>query len=53
MKQMSLFDDVKFPIVKNEWHLFVDGAARNNPGPAGAGIYVMKNGAPVIKQGFF
>lgn len=35
------------------WHLYVDGASRNNPGPAGAGIYVTKAGDPVIKQGFF
>jgi ribonuclease HI len=54
MKQMSLFDtNEKTLIAKAEWHLFVDGAARNNPGPAGAGIYVIKNGEPVLKQGFF
>lgn len=35
------------------WHLFIDGASRNNPGPAGAGVYLMKNDHPVIKQGFY
>lgn len=49
---MSLFDE-KPLIEKIEWHLFVDGAARNNPGPAGAGIYIIKNGEPILKQGFF
>ena len=33
-------------------HIFVDGAARNNPGPAGAGIYVTFNDKPVIEKGF-
>ena len=56
MKQMSLFEQQEPPKVVatiSEWHLFVDGAARNNPGPAGAGIYIIKNGEPAVKQGFF
>ena len=56
MKQLSLFDTV-IPENDNKksihWQLFVDGAARNNPGPAGAGIYVIKEEKPFIKQGFF
>ena len=40
--------------MKNKvWELYVDGAARNNPGPAGAGIYLLCEGKPVEKQGFF
>jgi ribonuclease HI len=35
------------------WILYVDGAARNNPGPAGAGIYVLKNGEPYLKRGYY
>ena len=27
--------------------LFVDGASRNNPGQAGVGIYILKDGEPV------
>lgn len=51
---MTLFETEQKPVnLAIEWHLFVDGAARNNPGPAGAGIYVTKGGEPVIKQGFF
>lgn len=64
MKQLSFFEDAspnsgqnsgeqKNVQVAAEWHLFVDGAARNNPGPAGAGVYVTKNGKPVIKEGFY
>jgi ribonuclease HI len=39
--------------IKDRWELYVDGAARNNPGPAGAGFYLLKNGKPVLKQGMF
>lgn len=35
------------------WQLFVDGAARNNPGPAGAGIYIIKDKAPAWERGFY
>lgn len=35
------------------WQLYIDGASRNNPGPAGAGVYLTKNNVAVIKQGFF
>jgi ribonuclease HI len=37
----------------SQWKLCIDGASRNNPGPSGAGVYLTKNGIPVIKQGFF
>lgn len=33
--------------------MFVDGAARNNPGPAGAGIYLVKDKQKELAQGFF
>lgn len=35
------------------WELYVDGAARNNPGPAGAGLYLVKNGVPVEQRGMY
>ncbi len=38
---------------KDKWQLFVDGAARNNPGPAGAGIYLTKNQAKNYANGFY
>lgn len=35
------------------WHLFIDGAARRNPGPAGAGIYILKDGMPFYQDGYY
>jgi ribonuclease HI len=49
MKQTSIFD--VFPSA--QWELSIDGAARNNPGPAGAGIYLIKDGTPIVKKGVF
>lgn len=49
MKQLTLFQTGTVPTV----HLFVDGAARNNPGPAGAGVYIAREGNTVFKKGFF
>jgi|GEM_PF-476853 len=33
--------------------IYIDGAARNNPGPSGSGISFMKNQEVVFEQGFF
>lgn len=53
-KNMSIFEaESKHPAVCSHWKLFIDGAARNNPGPAGAGIYLVKNDKPVKKSGFY
>ncbi len=35
------------------WQLFIDGAARRNPGPAGAGIYIIKDGMPFFQEGYY
>jgi ribonuclease HI len=35
------------------WELYIDGAARNNPGPAGAGIYLLKDGCSIVEEGFY
>lgn len=35
------------------WTVYVDGASRNNPGLAGAGIYILKNGETFEQQGYF
>ena len=35
------------------WQLFIDGAARRNPGPAGAGIYIVKDGVPFYQDGYY
>lgn len=39
--------------IKPKWQLFIDGASRNNPGPAGAGIYLVKESKKELAQGFF
>jgi len=39
--------------MKTRWELYVDGAARNNPGPAGAGIYLTKDGVPIEQKGLY
>ena len=35
------------------WILAVDGASRNNPGMAGAGIHITKDNKTICKEGFF
>lgn len=45
-------ENKKIQNVEN-WTVFVDGASRNNPGPAGCGIYVIKDQETIIKEGFF
>lgn len=58
MKQLELFgsssDTIKNDSQKNHhWKLFVDGAARNNPGPAGAGIYILRDDEIFHEYGFY
>ncbi|MFI5332781.1 MAG: ribonuclease HI family protein [Candidatus Babeliales bacterium] len=59
MKQLSFFEpslssDTRSSDTKPDyWKLFVDGAARNNPGPAAAGIYMVKNETVYAKHGFY
>jgi len=33
--------------------MYIDGASRNNPGVAGAGIYILKDNKPVFMGGYF
>ena len=35
------------------WTVNMDGAARNNPGPAGAGVSIRSEGKPVFETGVF
>ncbi len=37
----------------DSWEIFIDGAARGNPGPAGAGIFIKKNNKTVLEKGIF
>jgi len=54
-KQSSIFDFIidQFKAPEYDWELFVDGASRGNPGPAGAGIYIKKKGEDFLKKGFY
>jgi ribonuclease HI len=54
MKQLS-FLATEYDALTNliTWSLYSDGAARGNPGPAGAGIYLLRNGEPFAGYGFF
>jgi len=38
---------------KSRWKLFIDGASRNNPGPAGAGVCLFKDNESVLQKGCF
>lgn len=51
-QQLSIFDSDSAKH-RSLWKLYVDGAARNNPGPAGAGIYIVKDGKPEFQQGYY
>jgi ribonuclease HI len=42
----------KTPIA-DTWQIFIDGAARNNPGPAGAGVYMLKNNILFYEDGYY
>lgn len=35
------------------WKVFIDGASRNNPGNAGAGIYILKDAELALEHGFY
>lgn len=37
----------------NSWTMHIDGASRNNPGPSGAGLCLMRQNETVCEQGFF
>lgn len=48
--QLCIFqsDTKNAPVFK----LYIDGAARNNPGPAGAGVVIIKNDAMIFQEGY-
>jgi ribonuclease HI len=58
MKQLHLFDQPSSDIQQSSplvtyWKLAVDGAARNNPGPAGAGLCIKADDVVVEERGFY
>ncbi len=36
-----------------KWRLYIDGASKNNPGPSGAGIVIIKDDKIIFQDGFF
>ncbi len=48
MKQLSFLapssSDSLLPVPTTTWHLYIDGASRNNPGLSGAGVVIKKEG---------
>lgn len=50
MNPENSFGDIH---AKDNLALFIDGAARGNPGPSGIGIYLTQNNTDLIKKGFF
>lgn len=55
MKQLELWQSApaQEESVVITWQLFIDGASKNNPGPAGSGFVIMKNKEVVCRQGFY
>ncbi len=57
MKQLYLFNSSDAQEQQHHlpsvWTFYVDGGSRNHPGPAGAGIYLLKDNETVSKEGFF
>lgn len=55
MKQKTIFDDAS-PVAMEHmhyWKVFVDGASRNNPGPAGAGVRITCDDAVIQEVGAY
>jgi ribonuclease HI len=57
MKQLNFLQVVgdRSPQATQHHHftLFIDGASRKNPGPSGAGIYLLKDSELLLKKGFY
>ncbi|MFZ5954122.1 MAG: ribonuclease HI family protein [Candidatus Dependentiae bacterium] len=59
MKQLHIFDTSDSEtsshnsVLSHHYTLYVDGASRNNPGDAGAGMYIEKDGQSLEKRGFY
>src|SRR5262249_18322016 len=39
--------------MQSHWHLYTDGASRNNPGPSAVGICLMREGKVVAEHGYY
>lgn len=59
-KQTTLFEtekstqkDPEVLLAQEPLQIFIDGASRGNPGPAGAGIFISQAKKPIIAEGIF
>lgn len=46
-------EDKKTPQSLPTFSIYIDGAARGNPGPAGAGVFIIHHETPIVKKGIF
>lgn len=55
MKQLSIFSmpDQNQSHTSHAWTIYIDGASRNNPGHAGAGIVIMKDNVIIQEEGYY
>ncbi len=57
MKQLNLFAQAGDTASKEKppahWLVAIDGASRNNPGQAGAGVFMKKDNEIVCQEGFY
>ncbi len=55
MKQMGIFSPNESiqKTARDTYFLYIDGAARNNPGPAGVGVYMLQDKQSIVQQGFY
>ncbi len=53
MTQLSIFDQSSARHTPVQWLVYIDGASRHNPGPAGAGIYIVKDKEPYVRKSFY
>lgn len=51
MEQLSIFNHTSLEVTP--WKLYIDGASRNNPGPSGAGIVLVKDNHMVQQGGYY
>ncbi len=50
MEQLCIFDE---QAPKVTWKVYIDGASRNNPGPAGAGVVIFKDDTLIQEYGYY
>lgn len=53
MTQLSIFEQSPVSHKPVQWLVYIDGASRHNPGPAGAGVYIVKNKEPYVRKSFY